>query len=136
MAETGQVVDIKGQLVVVRLERQEACASCKACIAGLEAKDMFIEAENLCDAQTGDWVNISLEQSSFLKAVFIVYTIPLIALLIGLAIGYAIFRNELGAIIGGFLLLALSFLTIKGNEKHFNKGKYRPIAQEKVDKQI
>jgi sigma-E factor negative regulatory protein RseC len=134
MAESGQVVEIKEQLVVVRLERKEACASCKACVAGIEAKDMFIEAENLCDAKIGDWVNISLEQSSFLKAVFIVYTIPLIALLVGLGIGYLIFNNELGTVIVGFSLLAISFLTLKMNEKHFSKGKYRPIAQEIVDK--
>lgn len=133
MAETGQVVEIKEQLVVVRLERQEACASCKACIAGLEAKDMFIEAENHCNANVGDWVNISLEQGSFLKAVFIIYTIPLIALLIGLAIGYFVFRNEIGTLIVGFSLLVIAFLTIKSNEKRFSKGKYRPIAEEKVD---
>lgn len=134
MAEAGQVVEIKNQFVVVRLERKEACASCKACIAGLEAKDMFIEAENLCKAEVGDYVDISLEQGSFLKAVFIVYTIPLLALLAGLGIGYVLFKNEIGTLIMGFSLLAISFLTIKRNEKRFNQGKYRPIAIQKVNK--
>lgn len=134
MAEAGQVIEIKGDNVVVRLVRQDACAKCKACIAGLESKDMFIEAENLCGSTVGDWVNISLEQSSFLKAVFIVYTIPLIAMLIGLLIGYIIFNNEVGALIVGFIFITLAFLTIKLNEKRFNNGKYRPIAEEIINK--
>lgn len=134
MAESGQVIEIKENLVVVRLERQDACAKCKACVAGLESKDMFIEAENLCEASVGDWVNISLEQSNFLKAVFIVYTIPLIALILGLLIGYLIFRTEIGSIIVGFSFITLAFLTIKLNEKRFNNGKYRPIAEEIVHK--
>ncbi len=134
MAESGQVIERKDSTIVVRLERQEACAKCRACVAGLESKDMFIEAENLCDADVGDWVNITLEQSRFLKAVIIVYTLPLIAMLIGLFLGYYIFQNEVGALIVGFAFITTAFLTIKLNNKRFNSGKYRPIAEEKIKK--
>lgn len=134
MAESGLVTEVKNNLVVVKLERQEACAKCKACIAGLESKEMFIEAENLCNAKVGDVVNVSIKNSSFIKAVFIIYTIPCIALLLGLFIGYLFSKKEIVSILVGFSFLALSYLLIKLNEKRFNTGKYRPIAEEIVKK--
>lgn len=132
MAESGIVIEKKKNLVVVKLERKEACAQCKACVAGLSSKEMLMEADNLCDAQIGDRVNVSLENSSFLKAVLIMYGIPFLSLLGGLAVGYIFFKSEIAAILGGFFLLAICFIIIRLNEKKFNNGNYRPVANEIV----
>lgn len=134
MAEIGQVIEDKGCLVVVRLDRQDACAKCRACTAGMDSKEMHLEATNNCGAHLGDMVSISLEQSNFLKAVFIMYTIPLIALLAGLGVGYLLLKSEVGALIVGFGLLAITFLLIRKNEHRFNKGNYRPIVNEIIKK--
>ncbi len=133
MSELGQVVEKKDGSVVVLLERKDACGKCNACTVGLESKDMFLEAFNDCDAEEGDIVGISLNQSNFLKAVGIMYIIPLIALLIGLAIGAGLagavgLDKEISALIFGFVFLAATFLTIKANDKRFNKRRFRPIA--------
>ncbi len=134
LAEVGQVIERKGNLVVVRLERHDACSSCRACIAGIDPKEMLLEATNACGAKEGDLVGITLEQSNFLKAVLIMYTIPLIALLMGLGLGYVVFRTEVGALLCGVVLLGSAFLLIRKNESHFNKGGYRPIANELIQK--
>lgn len=140
MAETGIVIKEAGKYVTVKLERREACAKCRACTAGFETKDMIIEAENLCDAKEGDQVEISLEQSNFLKAVLIMYTIPLTFLFIGLGLGYLIsfsfgLQNvEVIAVICGFLLLALSYLIIRSNEDRWRDKKFRPIANNVVSR--
>lgn len=139
MAENGVVIRKSGSYVTVKLERKEACAKCRACTAGLESKDMIIEAENMCNAKQGDIVNISLEQSNFLQAVFIMYTVPLVFLFIGLGIGYLVSEifslqnTELIAVGCGFVFLALSYLIIRLNEKKWSSKKFRPVANKIVD---
>ena len=42
MAEKGVVIGLKdNNLAVIKMTRQEACAKCRACIAGMAEKDMF-----------------------------------------------------------------------------------------------
>ena len=65
MAEKGVVVDRKNNLAVIKLRRQEACAKCRACIAGMSEQEMIMEAENRCNAQVGDWVELEMVGSGF-----------------------------------------------------------------------
>ena len=141
MAETGIVIKESGNYVTVKLERTEACAKCRACTAGFETKDMIIEAENICQARKGDQVEIFLDQTNFLKAVVIMYVIPLIFLFAGLLIGYLIssllrLENvELIAVVCGFILLAVSYLLIKSKEDRWRDKKFRPIANKIVSRE-
>ena len=133
MAEIGQVTEIKGDLIRVKLQRHDACDHCNACSAGVETEEMMLEAENLCLAKPGDLVEISLEESNFLVAVIIMYIIPLAGLLVGIALGYAVggytaMNREVLALIVGFALLAITYLVIRSNESKFNTRKFRPIA--------
>lgn len=134
MAEIGQVLEERSNFVLVRLERQEACAKCRACTAGFEVKDMLIEAENRCNAQVNDYVEIYLEEANFIKAVMIMYLLPFLGLLIGIGIGYGIGFLlapkwvELIATICGFGLTVVVFLVIRQFEGHFKSQQYRPIA--------
>ena len=136
MAEIGIVIKEKENLVTVKLERKEACAKCRACTAGLETKEMLLEAENLCNAKVGDTVKVSLEQSNFLIAVVIMYVIPLIALLLGIGLGYVISEQfgctskELISVAFGLVTLGLSYLFIRMNENKWKNKKFRPVAEE------
>lgn len=133
MAEVGQVTAIKGDLVTVKLQRHDACDHCNACSAGVETEEMILEAQNICLAKPGDLVEIFLEPNNFLKAVLIMYIIPLISLLIGVGIGYVVgesmgVNSEVTALIVGFALLAVTYLTIRSNEDRFHTRKFRPVA--------
>ena len=75
MAEKGIVMERKDNLAVIKLKRQEACAKCRACVAGMSEQEMIMEAENACNAQVGDWVELELVGNSFLEAVLIMYGI-------------------------------------------------------------
>ena len=137
MAEIGQVIDSKGDIVRVKLQRHDACDHCNACSAGVETEEMILEAENLCLAQPGDLVEISLEESNFLAAVVIMYIVPLVGLLIGIGIGYTVggllgINEEVMALVIGFVTLAITYLTIKSNEAKFKTRKFRPIASNVV----
>lgn len=133
MAEIGRVTKLDGDFVTVKLQRQDACGHCNACTAGVETDDMILEAQNLCLAEEGDLVEISIEESNFLLAVIIMYIIPLGGLLVGVFLGYLLGKaigvnEEITSLIVGFLLLAATYITIRLNEKRFNTTKFRPIA--------
>lgn len=135
MAEVGQVTMVDKDEVVVRLMRQEACGKCGACSVGLDNKDMFIHAANLCHANVDDYVEIELEEANFIMAVFIMYGLPLIGLLIGIAIGeglgYLFFKglHDVLGIILGLLGAVAVYLLIRLNEKRFHTDKFRPVAK-------
>jgi len=139
MAEIGQVTKVMDNEVRVRLNREEACAKCGACSAGLESKDMFIEATNVALAKEGDWVTIQLKEENFIKAVMIMYGIPLIGLMVGLIMGSvlgAMFIPKFAELLGIVLGLSgagLSFLFIHLNEDKFKTKKYKPVAAKIVD---
>lgn len=137
MAEVGQVIELKGEYISVKLQRHDACDHCNACSAGVETAEMVLEAENLCKANVGDLVEISLEESNFLLAVIIMYIIPLISLLFGVGIGYLAgaaigINEEVSALVVGFILLGISYFIIRRNEAKFNTRKFRPIASQIV----
>ncbi|MFP4698521.1 MAG: SoxR reducing system RseC family protein [Eubacteriales bacterium] len=136
MQETGIVIDLKNEYAIVKMMRTEACDKCRACTVGIEGKEMIIEAENKCGAKLGDKVAIYLEQENFIKAVLIMYTIPLIALLVGLAVGYYIGYlidfdlAEYLSILTGFVFLGFSYYFIRKNESKFKQKKFRPQIQQ------
>lgn len=137
MAEIGQVTEAYGEFVRVKLQRHDACSHCNACSAGVETEEMVLEAQNICRASEGDLVEISLEESNFLLAVIIMYTIPLVGLLVGIGVGYLVggfmtMNREVIALIFGFAFLAVTYLVIRSNEKYFHTRKFRPVANEIV----
>ena len=137
MAEKGLVVGLKNNdsLAVIKMTRLEACAKCKACIAGMTEKEMFVEAENICDAKVNDWVEIEMEPIGFINAVLIMYGIPFLAFMAGVLIGYFVigpyqsFMNtELFSFIIGLVFTFIAFMWIKSQEKRWSQKKYRPKA--------
>ena len=129
MGEVGRVVsaDINEGKVKVSMKRNEACAKCRVCIAGMQTSEMLMEATNLCAAKAGDYVEIELKPGFFLKAALIMYGIPLLALLAGIFFGYYTF-GEIAAFVFGILLMLASYMLIKKNESKIASGDYVPMA--------
>ncbi|HIT73293.1 hypothetical protein B5E58_10360 [Tyzzerella sp. An114] len=136
MAEKGVVMEIKdNNLALVKMTRTEACAKCRACVAGMSEKDMFIEAENVCDAEKGQWVELELADNGFFYAVMIMYGIPFVALVAGILLGYFVvsplipfINRDILSCVMGFGFTALVYLWIRSQEKRWESKKYRPIA--------
>ncbi len=133
MNKPGIVTATQGNTAVVRLARHSACSECGACDHGSsESKEMLVEALNEAGATVGDRVLVDLESVQVVRAAFIFYAIPLIALLIGVFTGKAVFssmgyeaHSDLWAAITGTLLMAASFVAIRMNEGRFQKsGRY------------
>lgn len=137
MAEKGVVVELKNQYAVVKMVRTEACAKCRACIAGMSEKEMFLEAENVCNAQVDDWVEMELSGNGFYQAVLIMYGIPLVALIGGILSGYYFFapflrfsegKADLLSFLVGMIAVGIAFLWVRSQEHRWRQKKYRPIA--------
>lgn len=136
MAEKGQVIELKNDLAIVKMSRTEACAKCGACKKGMAENEMLIEAVNECNANIGDWVEIDLESKDFLKAMGIMYGIPLICLMFGFVLGYACFKsisyNEIIGFCLGIIFMSLAYLWIKHKESYWKEQNFSPIATKKL----
>lgn len=120
----GQVVEAHGDTVLVRFKRTKACGECKMC-ASFGSDEAMVEVENRLSAKVGDKVELALHSASMLKASFIVYVIPLLALLSGVLIGIQ-FSDLLGAALG-IAAAVVSLLIIHFFEPRFKrKREFQP----------
>lgn len=139
MAEIGKVIGTEKNKLVVRMTRKEACAKCRACYAGLKEQDMLLKAVNLCNAKVGDRVEVMLETADFMKATCIMYGIPCAMFIIGILAGYYGFEalGKSGGEFAGFglgiVLVVLTYLIIRTQEKRFKNGNYVPKAIKVVE---
>ncbi|SKC70078.1 SoxR reducing system RseC family protein [Maledivibacter halophilus] len=131
MNREGKVTAINGDNATVVLMKHSACGDCGACQMGKENMNITIEALNTVGAKVGNNVVVDMESQDVLTAAFIVYGIPLIMLIIGVAGGNFLFKQligiegnvELFSFITGLVLMIISFLFIKSNEDKFKESK-------------
>ena len=137
MNQQGYIVEIVDNITAkLKLKRYSACASCGKCATTSEEKDIIVEVDKSIGAKVGDRVEVNMETINVLKAAFIVYTIPLIALLIGIvgtfyALNTINFNGNIETISGvvGLVLTFIVFLILKKNDKKFRDSKeYIPIV--------
>ena len=135
--ETGTIIELKAaDVALVLCQKNSACAHCSAegvCHAGDASQARSVEAYNPLGAQVGDQVRLSVTTRSFLRSSFLLYIVPLIALVFGAVAGKEIaplFENGLDAnalsAIMGTGLMALSFLVIRLVNMRLSKKNYMP----------
>ena len=113
--QEGVVLEVNGIMAKVKTSRHNDCENCGAC-PGNSA--LVLEARNMLDAKPGDRVVIEVREVNMLKAAFIVYMLPLVAIFIGAVIGNLL-AEKLGysvlafQVAGGFIAFVLSVLYIK-----------------------
>lgn len=132
MQESGTIMEIKERTMVVEFERSSMCEKCGACERAQQA--MLMEVERIGDASLGDRVQVELPERTVLRAALTAYGVPLVALLIGLVIGYFLpgwarlpGNPDLYAVALGALLAAGAFLILHLTEhKRRQSGRYAP----------
>ena len=123
--ETGKVIRIAERdkdIAVILVNRKEACSGCSAknfCHPFSEEENSLeITAINEVNAKVGDTVIVAIPEKQFLKASFIVYLIPVIALLAGSFVGEILFKNDIATFVTASLFFIVSFFIIsKYSEK-------------------
>jgi sigma-E factor negative regulatory protein RseC len=121
----------------VKTTRSSACESCSSrdtCHgeSGGKEMEMEVEAINTADARVGDRVLLNIRTASLLKATFLLYVFPILAMIAGAVLGQAVAvmrdadPSGLSALFG-FLFFGLAFIVIRITGRHLSKNtSYQP----------
>lgn len=120
MVEEGTITEVRGTRARVIVRRSAMCEGCQSqgvCKSLGGGKDMEAEALNRVGAKVGDRVLLRLDTSFFLRIAFLVYMVPVLALLGGAVAGLKLGPNyslepELSSVIFGFGAFAITFLLV------------------------
>ena len=115
------------------LVRESACSGdchkCSGC--GAQKETMIVTADNPIRAEVGDFVTLSSDTASVMKAVVAVYLIPLVLFFAGYALGHSL--RVSGGLMGGLgFLLGIAFAvwfdrhTAKKNDTVYTITGYAP----------
>ena len=133
ITEQGIVQEMKKRYAFVKVQKSAACNQCSSRgTCDISNKDMIIEVLNELQAKEGDLVEISMPEKTLLKVSFLVYFLPIIALLVGAFSGNALagvfhINSTLASLSGGFLLMGLIFyFLIRQSKSAEYQKRYRP----------
>ncbi len=136
LKKTAVVRAIQGRMAVVVTTHESACKSCSAkdtcSVLGGTGANREVRARNTIGAHIGDIVTISIGSSSFLKATFLVYMVPILALIGGLVLGFfvakllSINENVVVGVFSGLAVLGSFFWLKKKGEKLSEKKEFVP----------
>lgn len=126
--QEGLVTAVSEKTIWVEITRKSACGSdCAKCGALCAKQVLTVEAENVAHAKAGDRVLLEMPPQKILTAAFLVYIIPLAALLLGYALSNRIIKNDMISALFGLVFMAVSFLLLHIYDRKSAK-KYRPVA--------
>lgn len=124
--EQGLVVSLKGDRAIVKTARSTECESCSsshACDITTDA-EMMVEAINVANATVGDTVILEIPNSIFLAGSFLIYLVPITALVVGVFVGSKAgtmyhWDKETAGFLFGMLFFGLCLLVVRayGNKK-------------------
>ncbi len=125
--ETGTVLEIQGTFATVITNKSKSCKECakaEAGICGKKGDGITIKADNSIGAVKGDTVEIGLAKKTHLAALFIVFILPVAALIISAYAGYLVSLSTgigkldvIAGLSGLILSLVYSFLKIRRMDK-------------------
>ncbi len=119
-------------VTTTRTSSCEHCGSRDFCQEKGGQKEMEVQAENALGARLGDSVVITLDSGALLKASFLMYVFPIIAMLLGAIIGDRTAPRwgldpTLCPVISGFLFFGLAILAVRfRSNKMASKNIYQP----------
>lgn len=133
-AEQGTVQEVSGGKALVRIRKSSACAHCgsRGACQVFSDREMCVEAANDPQAKVGDFVEIRVPERALLKLSFLVYFLPVLALVIGAMAGgswagYLYMEPTLASIIAGCFAMGITFCLIKWINRGARTGnKYLP----------
>lgn len=128
--EQGLVIEVIDEEAKIKVGRHNDCKNCGACPGN---DSVIIIANNQVGAKPGQRVLFEVKEKSILKAAFIVFILPLVALFIGVMLGgvagkYIGINIRMLQIMGGIIAFLLSLAVIKVFDKAASKSdKSKPV---------
>lgn len=144
MKEIGMAMAVSDGKVTVSVRRTAACAKCGKCghahVVFGDNSDLVFEALPAGDIKPGDTVEVEMDSGDVLKASFLIWTMPLVAVGagygIGALLGGAIGNSSLWGAVFALGAGALSYFWLHHyDESSRHAGKYLPLARALKDTQ-
>ncbi len=135
MKEIGIVESAAQGVAKVRTTRSEACAHCGAkgmCEALGGSQENLVDVEDPLGVSPGQHVEIVLESKQFVTATFVIYMIPVLALVLGTVLGKEMgpnlgYTSTSGAVVGALVFGSAAFLAaLRWGKRLGDKSSYRP----------
>ena len=110
----------------------EGCASRGSCNATGNQKEMEVQAINAAGARPGDRVVIRFESGSLLKASFLLYVFPILAMLFGAIVGqqgapYMGMEASSGSVLLAFASFFIALVIVRSTGNRLaRRTEYRP----------
>lgn len=135
--ENGVVVELKGKTTaVVMCQKSSLCENCAtsgSCMLGDDEHTRLVDVKNTIGAAVGDHVRIATSTKSFLQSSFLLYIVPLIALVLGAVAGKfvgdhvstGLDTNLLSAVFGVFFMIG-SFVVLRVGSRALDQEAYQP----------
>lgn len=138
VVETGRVTKVADGKAIVEIERSSACAKCHAgCVCDIQKSTMLVEANDPIGVHIDQCVQMSIQTASVLRASFVVYVVPLFALIGGVLLGAYLdrifgIRNVLEILVG-FGCLGLSLIVVRFYNNIFKQNsKNQPVIMKVI----
>ncbi len=122
MEQIGQVVKVSEGRAVVLVSRHQVCGKCGGCgVAISGAGENQLEVLNQVGAEVGDRVKVVSDSAHVLRASFVAYILPILALLVGIYIGQVLERTFMLFarldILFGVILFCASYFLVRAYDK-------------------
>jgi len=134
----GLVTETKGETAMVNLQRHLVCESCGRCgiLSGSNKREIIVEALNPIQAGEGQRVLLESDDRQVLFISFILYLVPALALVAGIALWLTVIAPALGlqgsqelpAVGVGLLLMLIVFLSARIWDRRVKDNPdYKPV---------
>ena len=113
--EQGIVIEVINDMAKIKVGRHNDCSNCGACPG---SDSVIISAINKVGAKPGQRVAFQMKEVNVLRAAFVVFILPLVAIFIGVLLGgfiggYIGDKTYTFQIVGGIITFLLSLIFIK-----------------------
>jgi len=137
LEQFGQVIETTNDTATVNLQRHLTCESCGKCgiLSGSGRRDLTVEALNPIQAKKGQRVILETDDRQILFISFMLYLVPVAALLAGIYLGLAAagrfnptMNHELFAVLTGLAMMSVIFMLIRlWDNRVKNNPKYKLV---------
>ena len=140
MDKIGFVKSIDGNIAIIEIIRSGACGDrCSSCKGGCETRAMHVRVRNNLNVSVGQLVKLRSENKKMIKAVVLVYIMPLVVMVLGIVLGIVgseyLGYSDMKDIIAvgvGILSLLLSYLILGYIDKKIKQNKEMEITISEV----
>ncbi len=149
MEQFGEVITVENDTALIKVRKHAACHQCGRCsisITGGEPLDPVVEVENIIGARVGQIVKITVESKKLLFASFVVYLVPVLFLILGIALGPwlvditglapGVKSGDMVGLAAGLVFMVVVFFFIRQWDKKLSSSDdFKPVAVAVIDVQ-